>query len=217
MRALLRLLAISFIGVFAGVSMSTFLYDWRNAKPADLPGAGAVLVLAAGVMPDDTLSASTARRVAMGVAVFQAGKAQKIIFSGGRSIPDRKSTAELMADMARQAGVPEEAILIEDKSFSTLQNGVFSKAVMRNNAIRDVILVTESYHMGRSLVSMSWAGVDVKAWISAGSVFADGSVDGAQKFAREVLATLFNLARLVLWYLLGLTGMSVEERLPILV
>ena len=217
MRAFLRLLAISFIGVFVGVSMSTFLYDLRDTNIGALPDVGAVLVLASGVMPDDTLTPSTARRVASGVAVYQAGKAPKIIFSGGRSIPDRKSTAELMAEIARQAGVPPEAILIEDKSFSTLQNGIFSKSVMEDSGINTVILVTESFHMGRSLVSMSWAGIDVQAWVSAGGVFDDGAANGAQKFSREVLATLFNLGRLLVWYLLGLTGMTEEERLPILV
>jgi vancomycin permeability regulator SanA len=217
MRGLTRLLAMCLIGVFVGVSMSTFLYDRRSQEVSDLPSADAALVLAAGINADDTLHSTTKRRVEAGVEVFQAGKVGHILFSGARADPAKASAAELMGVYAHSLGVPDEAILIESGSFSTLQNSLFAKEVLQENGLDDVILVTESYHMGRALVSANWAGIEVVGSYSAGSVFSDGALQGAQLFAREVLATVFNLARLCLWYVLGWFGMSDEERLPMLV
>lgn len=217
MRGLTRLLAMCLIGVFVGVSMSTFLYDQRTQDIEALPQADAILVLAAGVYPDDTLPSTTRRRVEAGVKIYQAGKADRLLFSGGRSDRTKTPTATLMGAYAQSLGVPAEAILIEPNSYSTLQNGLFSKTVLEDNGLSEVLLVTESYHMGRALVSINWAGINVVGSFSAGSVFSDGAVQGAQLFAREVLATIFNMARLSLWYVLGWFGVSDEERLPMLV
>lgn len=217
MRGLTRLLAMCLIGVFVGVSMSTFLYDQRANDVSGLPRADAILVLAAGVNADDSLPPTTRRRVEAGVAVFQAGKAGNMLFSGGRLDASKPDTADLMGEYARSLGVPEGAILLENNSYSTLQNGLFAKDVLQSKGLESVILVTESYHMGRALVSMNWAGIDIVGSFSAGSVFADGAFQGAQNFAREVLATIFNMVRLSLWYVLGWFGMSDEERLPMLV
>ncbi len=208
---------MGFIGVFVGVSISTFLYDKRYQDLDPLPEADAILVLAAGINDDDSLPPTTARRVEAGVRAYLADKAPRLLFSGGRSFPDRTPTATLMAARAVELGVPQTAVLIEDRSRSTLQNGLFSRDILQREGLDDVILVTESYHMGRALISLSWAGVDVVGQLSAGSVFADGPEAGAQLFAREVLATIFNMIRLALWYILGWFGMTDEERLPMLV
>jgi uncharacterized SAM-binding protein YcdF (DUF218 family) len=49
------------------------------------------------------------------------------------------------------SGVPEEAILVENLSGSTKENAEFTARLLREQGIRNVILVTSWYHSRRAL------------------------------------------------------------------
>lgn len=56
-----------------------------------------------------------------------------------------------MADYAKQKGVSEEKIIIEDKSKNTYENLLFSSKLI-DNENPNLALVTTSYHVFRALV-----------------------------------------------------------------
>jgi len=83
--------------------------------------------------------------------LFLEGYAPVIIFSGGlgRISKDifKKSEAEMFADIAIQAGVPQEKIIVENKSSNTGENIAFTKQLLSDRGLnfKTFILVQKPY------------------------------------------------------------------------
>jgi uncharacterized SAM-binding protein YcdF (DUF218 family)/VanZ family protein len=75
--------------------------------------------------------------------LYTNGVAPKILLSGAGDY--RGHRAILMA-----AGVPRDAILLEDRSSTTKENAEFSARVLREQGIRKAIVVTSWYHSRRA-------------------------------------------------------------------
>lgn len=97
-------------------------------------------------------------RVPVAVDAYKAGRADKIMLCGGklRDFPDGKySEAEHMRKAARELGIPEEDLILEDSSQDTVENILFALVELQRtfwlNKVRSVLLVTTAYHMRRSL------------------------------------------------------------------
>jgi uncharacterized SAM-binding protein YcdF (DUF218 family) len=58
--------------------------------------------------------------------------------------------AEWMKKHALAIGVPADAILLEDKSVSTLENAKYSLSLMRDNGFKSCIVVTSPPHSRRA-------------------------------------------------------------------
>ncbi len=83
--------------------------------------------------------------------LYQQGYAPYILFSGGsgkwtKDIFD-KPEAEVFADVAMKLGVPEDAIIIENKSTNTGENIIFSKQLLQEKGLdfNSFILVQKPY------------------------------------------------------------------------
>ncbi len=100
------------------------------------------------------------KRAKMGADFYRKGGAPKIIVSGAPYQDDegtRKRECDIMRDTLLSEGVPQEAILMEDKARNTAENMIFSYALAVENSRNDfavgkVAIVTESCHMWRSLI-----------------------------------------------------------------
>lgn len=128
----------------------------ESVEIAALPQCDAVVVLGGGM----TTNAPTGRaemsaaadRVWQGARVFKAGKAGKVIITGG-GVAD--STLPLLADF----GVPPSDILLFDDPRNTEEEAQRIKAEFGENA--KVVLVTSAWHMRRALRLFRRAGLDV--------------------------------------------------------
>ena len=92
------------------------------------------------------LSGDDGARTERAVSLWEQGFSDKLLFSGCAD-----STA-VMAQQALAAGVPEDSIIVEDKSDSTYENAVNSKAVLLEYGYESAIVVTSNYHMRRSML-----------------------------------------------------------------
>jgi uncharacterized SAM-binding protein YcdF (DUF218 family) len=94
--------------------------------------------------------------------LFKAGKAPKILLSGGLSSThtDGLTEAELMRLFLLDLGVPDEAIVLETRSRSTRENALYCAAMVRDAGWSSVILVTSALHMPRAWRSFKQAGVE---------------------------------------------------------
>ena len=112
--------------------------------------ADVIIVLGAAVWPNEEPSPSLARRVDKSVDLYKLGHADNIIMSGGigRYPP---AEAVVMKRIALESGVPEERILIDDKSINTYQSAVNCLHIMNNNNWVNPIIVSDSYHLIRSV------------------------------------------------------------------
>lgn len=97
-------------------------------------------------------------RVPAAVKAYLAGRSEKIMLCGGaiRNFSDGSmSEAENMYRKALELGVPVTSIIVEDNSQNTIENILCSllelQRSMQLNKINNVLLVTTTYHMRRSL------------------------------------------------------------------
>jgi uncharacterized SAM-binding protein YcdF (DUF218 family) len=115
-------------------------------------------------------------RITQGVALYRAGRAPRILFSGGLT-DEQLIEADLMAEAALADGVPQAAILRERASRDTIENARMSvaslKATLGLARAPKVLLVTSDYHSPRATHLFRCAGADVVAMPVALALTAD--------------------------------------------
>src|SRR5262245_11414330 len=88
------------------------------------PVANAIVVLGARIVGDGRASPALARRIELGIALFKAGLAKRLVLSGGGRGQERAimREADFMRATAIAAGVPSDALLVERESHNTSEN-----------------------------------------------------------------------------------------------
>jgi uncharacterized SAM-binding protein YcdF (DUF218 family) len=101
------------------------------------------------------------------VRLYKAGKAPLVVATGGNQ-PVAGGVIEtpeshVMSALMQQWGVPESAILVEDRSINTRENAAFTFAMLNARQIRRILLVTSAMHMPRAAATFRKAGFEVVA------------------------------------------------------
>jgi len=152
---LLRLIRNSawFIGVptliIFIILMVTMMSIWSYSFKDQTRQADAAIVLGAAVYTR-TPSPVFAERINHGIQLYQDGYVKKIIFTGGKDPYDKTSEANAARAMAIKAKVPDNDILIENRSRNTWGNLANSKAIVAENKFRKVLIVSDPLHMKRA-------------------------------------------------------------------
>ena len=165
-------LAIHFLPYFPGIDIlmyladfalfySTFLYlsyvlygNFCNFFPIRKE-PDAIIVLGSGLI-GDKVPPLLAQRLTKGKTIYDQFQGRpKLIVSGGQGADELTSEAAAMANYLMEYGVPEEDILIENRSRTTFENLTFSKAILEKEGLgKDVLVVTNSFHALRAGVFM---------------------------------------------------------------
>jgi uncharacterized SAM-binding protein YcdF (DUF218 family) len=134
------------------------------------PEAQAIVVLGGSMnLPSETHHSSgitsASDRILVALRLYRAGKAPYVVASGGDS-PFLKTAhsqheAGEMRSVLEEWGLPESAILVEDASINTHQNGLFTRRILQPRGINRVILVTSAIHMPRAAATFRKAGFEV--------------------------------------------------------
>jgi uncharacterized SAM-binding protein YcdF (DUF218 family) len=133
-------------------------------------GAQAIVVLAAGRLRDapEYGGRDIPDYIALGrlryAARLQRATQLPVMVTGGNGLADDSawSKADAMAAALREDfGVPVK--WVEGKSRSTAENAAFSAALLRPDAVKRVLLVTDAMHMARARTAFQRAGLDVVA------------------------------------------------------
>jgi uncharacterized SAM-binding protein YcdF (DUF218 family) len=96
--------------------------------------------------------------------VYHAANAP-VIIAGGKvdpSVPGR-TNSDIMRDCLVELGVPADEIQIEEESRNTAESARKCKAMLEALSAKRVILVTEAYHMRRSLYAFQSLGLPLEA------------------------------------------------------
>ena len=109
-----------------------------------------IIVLGAGIK-GTRVTPLLASRIDKGIELLKYNPNAKLILSGGMGPGEDIPEGVAMADYAKQNGVSEEKIIIEDKSKNTYENLLFSSKLM-DKENPNIALVTTSYHVFRALV-----------------------------------------------------------------
>lgn len=153
--ALLILFLLSFIALVAVVAInlrvSSFskgrLFNVENVA-GDYPVA---IVLGARVDKDEGPSNTLYDRVVTGVELYKSGKTAKLLLSGGNDEP------EAMRKLSLELGVPESDLIIDALGTRTYESCIRAKQVF---GVEKAIVVTQDYHLGRSLYLCENLGID---------------------------------------------------------
>lgn len=126
--------------------------EWPVVLAEDAPKADAIVILGGGMGANTNVYKYAemwggADRVWHAARLWKAGKAPFVITSG---TGDRESTVPLLKDL----GIPESAIIVEDKARNTEENAKFVETVLstKNAKSAKILLVTSAWHMRRSVL-----------------------------------------------------------------
>jgi uncharacterized SAM-binding protein YcdF (DUF218 family) len=173
--------------------------------------AAVIVVLGGGVYANGRPGPDSLARARRGIALYKAGVAPRLHFTGGHRNPDLPGLGESMAAVALDAGVPAVAISTENDSRSTLQNALLSRAVLPPDEAGPVLLVSDGYHLARAWASFRWAGYR-PVHLAAATAFGGGTpLAQLRRVGRESLAWAFNVARLTVWVGMNAVGLERPE------
>ena len=128
--------------------------EWPVVKAEDAPTADAIVLLGGGMGSNTNVYPyaemwNGADRVWHAARLYKAGKAPLVVPTGKG---EQESTVPLLRDL----GVPESAIVVENKARNTEENARFVEKILepRNtqNTRKRVLLVTSAWHMRRSVL-----------------------------------------------------------------
>ena len=125
------------------------------------PGEGSVevaVVLGAQVLPGERASRTLEARVRHAARLYAEGRVVLIIATGGLG-EHPPSEAEIMARILLEHGVPEDAILREDRALSTWDSAWFVAKMARGLGIEGVVVVTDPLHCVRTVAAFERAGL----------------------------------------------------------
>lgn len=136
--------AILLIGSWALTMVEIVITGRRDeARPA-----AAIVVLGAAQYvgrPSPVLRA----RLDHAIALWRDGLAPRLIVTGGRGEGDTTSEAAVSRRYALRRGVPDSAIVLENTGRTTRESLRGVAAIMNDQPRRDVILVSDPFHMLR--------------------------------------------------------------------
>lgn len=154
-----------------------------NADDIDsLEHVECVLVPGARVYSDASLSLILKDRVDCAIAIYQAGKADRLLFSGDHGQEDYDEVNAMMAYAVSQ-GVPQEDIFLDHAGFSTYETMVRARDVF---CVKSVIIVTQKFHLSRAVYLARRLGLDACGVNSDPRQYQDAVRDTLREFLARV-------------------------------
>jgi len=162
--AVLYLSSISFVSD----RLSGWLESRYPAMPVAAAGPADAIVVLGGILGPATRDgevpnwSDTVERFEAGVALVQAGRAPRLVFTGARrEWLERETTeGEELRRLAIARGVPAEKILVTRFIDNTVTEAAAVAELMKADGQRRIILVTTSWHMPRAVYLFRRAGID---------------------------------------------------------
>ena len=141
---------------FECMLLGTIVADVLAARYEPKQDKDFIIVLGCAIRKDGTPSPLLRGRLDRALAFAKAqeaetGKAPIFVLSGGQGADECVSEAECMRRYLAAQGVPEERMLLEDKSTDTAENMAFSKIIIEQQSLHaQIAFATPNYHVFRS-------------------------------------------------------------------
>jgi uncharacterized SAM-binding protein YcdF (DUF218 family) len=193
-RILVALVVIWFF-VSLGIAAVIERYGAQDhARRADV-----LIVLGAGIRPDNTPTPGHRARAIRASELWKEGLAPYVICTGGILGGASRSEADVCREILEEQGVPSDRIVLEDRSRSTEENALYSRDIMEAYGWRTAVVVSDAYHLLRANYLFHNAGIDAYTTPVSNRYMAS-TLQYLQALGREVIAVqwqvftdLFNL------------------------
>jgi len=168
LRKACRIIALFIFLIFSSpILLNWYTKKWQGPRgvinPAKVYSCGIVLGGFASVDADDNAYFNgSADRFIQALKLYKVGEIQHILISGGNGKKDSKNFGEAawVKNELITMGVPDSAILIEDRSSNTLENALNSKKILDAKHLNPpYLLITSAYHIPRATLLYNKAGV----------------------------------------------------------
>ena len=170
-----------FAGLFGAVLYGS--YDHIQGDPQ------AMVVLGCRVMPEGHPSILLQDRLDAALEYWEAHPEVTVVVSGGQGSNEPTSEARCMADYLMDGGVPEDQILLEDRSHNTKENLLYSKELLAAEGIQvehaDVLVVSNGFHLTRTRMLAERFGYGEVSTLAAPTTHIPSRI---QMYIREPLA-----------------------------
>ncbi len=153
----------------------------------------AIIILGSAVWPGGHPSPSLYARTQHAIQLYQAGYAPHMILCGGLG-KNPPAEAEVMRELAVQAGVPSGALLLDALSHSTEENLANAKALMDANGWETALIVSDPFHLLRAQIIARDLGMEAYRSPAANSPTYTTPQLRFQYTAREALALIWYYA-----------------------
>jgi SanA protein len=148
---------------------------------ADVPHAQTAIVLGAAVRPDGRMSTMLADRVRGAIALWRAGKIDRILVSGDHHAWPYDEPGTMRRALI-DAGVPPRVIFEDHAGFDTWATMVRARRIFE---VSDAVVVTQGFHMSRALYLADAAGLEATGLTTDLHPY---GLQGAKSDVREVLS-----------------------------
>ena len=187
MKHIHRLMKLAMLLVLLGILFYLGVVAMVVYRTNNVPAAGeydAIIVLGAQVKPDGEPSIQLQWRLDAAYKAWQERNCL-VVVCGAQGANEPATEASVMkAELVRQ-GVPEESILMDDKSFNTRQNINNAISLIEGRGVDRVLIVTSDYHLPRSMALAEDAGLEASG---VGSPTKQGLRFWVKNYGREGLA-----------------------------
>ena len=116
-----------------------------HAEPSDV-----IVVLGSGLRRDNSPGPALYRRAIKAADLYAQGIAPSIICTGGIAANRTRSEADACAEILVDQGVPASAIVLEERSRSTIENALFTRDIMAERGWNTAVVVSDGYHLLRA-------------------------------------------------------------------
>ncbi len=144
--------------------------ETRYAALAGAPPADAIVVLGGGTRTSDPPRPMTevneaGDRLLYGAKLYRDGAAEVVLVTGGSIewlTPEGVAPeANDMSALMQLLGVPPEALWVEARSRNTYENALYSRQLLAEAGLDEILLVTSAMHMPRSVPLFEQQGLRV--------------------------------------------------------
>lgn len=181
---------IKWIGL-AGILIYAGLMVFLAASASMTQAVGseqAIVVLGAGLNGRE-VSGTLRRRLDAAYDFACAHPELPVVVAGGQGQGELRTEASAMKEYLINKGMPEERILLEDKSSSTKENFIFARQILAENGwgqVTEVAFVTNRFHCYRAAMIAERVGLEASAVPAT-----IGLTAALPCYLREVLAVLY--------------------------
>jgi uncharacterized SAM-binding protein YcdF (DUF218 family) len=202
-RVLSRVLVLAAAGAVVVAAYATYRI-WQQGEQDDRRPADAIVVLGAAQY-DGRPSPVFKARLQHAVELYQDGIAPYLVVTGGNAPGDRTTEAAVARDYALAHGVPDKAILVEDRGRTTLESLRSVAKLLRSHELHTAVFVSDRTHMLRVLRMAQDQGVT-----SYGSPTSTSPTD--RDLPSRADATIHELGALAIYFVTGTAGLDPAPR-----
>lgn len=153
-KAILMLLIVAVIYILIDA-----ISIWNYAKVDEKQQADVAVILGAGSYNGE-ISPVFEERINHGIWLYENGYVDKLLMTGGYGAGSECSDAYAAKIYAESKGVPDDDILLEEKSTITQENIRYAKEIMDRENCQTAILVSDPLHMKRSMLMAEDYGME---------------------------------------------------------